>query len=448
MNLLVPDGQPQAPQGWEPVAPRDELRPRFSAESDRLAISGDGNAYEFGYWRRQVPVAGGGDYRLEVRFRVAGEVDISLNILNMLLWTEPGTEQRRSPHDHISHLWPSNGAVYGEGRFSVPAGATLAQVQLGLRFAPGGKVEWDRVELSPCERANPRPVRVTAVRWHGEERGDVAENRTALAQLVDQAAGQASDLVLLPEYAVHSRTDVSGFEASEPVPDGPSCEVFAHKAKEHEINICANMIERDGGLIFNTAVLFDRQGNLAGRYRKVHPYWPEEMWDGVTPGDDLPVFALDVGTIGIMTCYDSWFPEVSRLLALRGAELILFPSAGYEPSLLPARAIDNRCFVVASSLDSPALIVDTLGHTLAATLDGIVTVSVDLALRPTPHANAGGSLNSSPGGRRSLRHAASWAVYEDLLTESRGWDGREDRGFVWAAARAGSRDAELDRVIG
>ena len=207
------------------------------------------------------------------------------------------------------------------------------------------------------------------------------------------------------------------------------------------------MIERDGGLIFNTAVLFDRQGNLVGRYRKVHPYWPEEVWDGITPGDDFPVFSLDVGKVGIMTCYDSWFPEVSRLLALRGAELILFPSAGYEPSLLPARAIDNRCYVVASSLDSPAMIVDTLGHTLAATSDGMVTVPVDLARRPTPHANAGGSLNSSPGGRRSLRHAASWALYEDLLAEVRSWDGREDGGFVWAAG-APRRNAELSQVLG
>jgi predicted amidohydrolase len=448
MNLLGSGGPIQGPQGWEPFAPRDALRPGFSVEEDRLVVSGAGNSNEFGYWRREVPVTGGGDYRLQVRFHVTGEVDIPLNVLNMVVWTEPGGERRRSPHDHISHLWRSNGEVCGEGRFSAPAGSTVAEVQLGLRFAPRGTVEWDSVELTPCEQADPRPVRVTAVRWHGEQRASLAENREALAQLVDQAAGQSSDLVLLPEYAVHSGTALAGFDASEPVPDGPSCEVFGHKAKEHEINICANVIERDGGLIFNTAVLFDRQGNLAGRYRKVHPYWPEEMWDGVTPGHEFPVFALDVGTVGIMTCYDSWFPEVSRLLALRGAELILFPSAGYEPSLLPARAIDNRCYVVASSLESPAMIVDTLGHVLAATLDGVLTVPVDLARRPTPHANAGGSLNSSPGGRRTLRHAASWALYEELLSEVRSWDGCEDDGFVWAAAGAAGRNAGLSQVIG
>jgi predicted amidohydrolase len=455
MNLLVPGGKAQRPpdktqglQGWEPVTPRDALRPRFSAEGDRLAISGDGNAYEFGYWRREVPVTGGGAYRLQVRFRVTGEVDVTLNVLNMVLWTDGGTERRRCPHDHVSHLWRSNGMVCGEGSFSVPSEATAAEVQVGLRFAPRGTVEWDSVELTPCEPADPRPVRVTAVRWHGEPRASLDENRKALAQLVDQAASQASDLVLLPEYAVHSESEITGFEASEPVPDGPSCEVFAHKAKEHEMNICANLIERDGSLLFNTAVLFDRQGNLVGRYRKVHPYWPEEIWGGVTPGDDLPVFSLDVGTVGIMTCYDSWFPEVSRLLALRGAELILFPSAGYEPSLLPARAIDNRCYVVASSLDSPAMIIDTLGHVLAATRDGMVTVPVDLARRPTPHANSGGTLNSSPGGRRSLRHALSWALYEDLLSEARTWDGREDGGFVWERTGAGRRKDELNEVLG
>ena len=221
MNLLVSDGQARGPQSWEPFAPRDALRPTFSVEDDRLGISGDGNTHEFGYWRREVPVTGGGDYQLQVRFYVTGEVDIPLNVLNMVVWTEPGGERRRSPHDHISHVWRSNGAVCGEGRFSAPAHATLAEVQLGLRFAPRGTVEWESVELNPCEQANPRTVRVTAVRWHGAQRASLAENRTALAQLVDQAASQSSDLVLLPEYAVHSGTATGGFEASEPVPDGP-----------------------------------------------------------------------------------------------------------------------------------------------------------------------------------------------------------------------------------
>lgn len=447
-NLLIDNGQASSPQDWEPVAPRDALRPRFSIEDGRLAISGAGNNHEFGYWRREVPVAGAGAYELRVRFRVTGEVDIPLNVLNMVVWLEPGAERRQSPHDHLSHLWRSDTTVCGEGRFSVPSRAAVAEIQLGLRFAPRGTVEWESVELTPCAQAAPRTVRVTAVRWRGGQGTSLAENRETLARLVDQAASQSSDLVLLPEYAVHSETGLDSLEASERVPDGPSCEVFAHKAKEHEVNICAGLLERDGSLIFNTAVVFDRQGNLAGRYRKVHPYWPEEMWDGVTPGDDIPVFALDVGKIGVMTCYDSWFPEVGRLLALRGAELILFPSAGYEPSLLPARAIDNRCYVVASSLGSPAMVVDTLGNILAATSDGMVTVPVDLARRPTPHANAGGSLNSSPGGRRSLRHALSWALYEDLLSEVRSWDGQEDGGFVWAATGATKGTAELSGAIG
>lgn len=431
MRLLAPSGQATGPQAWEPVAPRDSLRPRFSTEDGRLAIGGGGNAHEFGYWRREVPVTGGRAYRLQVRFRVTGEVDIPLNVLNMVSWVEPGVNRRQSPHDHVSRMWRSDGAVLGEGRFSVPSGATAAEVQLGLRFAPNGAIEWDNVELAPCEEASPRTVRVTAVRWRGEPGASLAANREALAELVGQAASQGSDLVLFPENAVHSESASTGIEASEPVPDGPSCELFAHKAKEHEVNICAGMLERDNGLIFNTTVLFDRQGNLAGRYRKVHPYWPEEVWDGITPGEDLCVFPLDIGKVGIMTCYDSWFPEVARLLALRGAELILFPSAGYEPAILPARAIDNRCYVVASSRGDPAMVVDTLGHALAVTSDGSVTVPVDLAHRPTPHPNAGGSLNSSPGGRRSLRHARSWALYEDLLSEIRSWDGREDGGFVW-----------------
>ena len=72
--------------------------------------------------------------------------------------------------------------------------------------------------------------------------------------------------------------------------------------------------ERDGDFIFNTAFLVDRAGELAGTYRKIHLYWPEER-EGVSPGNELPVFDLDLGRVGIMICYDSWFPETAKLLA-------------------------------------------------------------------------------------------------------------------------------------
>lgn len=409
-------------KAWEAVSPRSWLRPAFHASDDVLAISGDHNRYEFGYWRTIVPIDGGASYTVSAELEAENIGDVSLHVLNMVLWRRPGREPSDCPHDYLSHLWADGTVIRAEETFTAPADATEVELQLGLRFAPDGRVTWRRVALAPAEPAAPRVARLSAVRWRGGEGSTLETNRVALASLVDQAAAQGSDLVLLPEYAVHNDTGLDPESAAEPVPDGPTCGMLARKAREHAMYICAGLVERSGQLAYNTTVLFDREGDCVGAYRKVHLYWPEEMWHGLSPGEELPVFQLDFGTVAIMTCYDSWFPETARLLALKGAEVILFPSAGYHPPILPARAVDNRAYVVASSLGSPAMVVDTVGTVLAETTAGLITVPVDVALRPTPHPNSGGSLNTSPGGRRGTRNSMSGFVHEELAREIRRWD--------------------------
>ena len=117
-----------------------------------------------------------------------------------------------------------------------------------------------------------------------------------------------------------------------------------------------------------------------------------------------------------MICYDSWWPESARLLALKGAELVLFPNAGYEERILPARAIDNNVHILTASLYSPAVITNTLGEALASsTQDGVLAAQVDLQHRPKCHPNAGGNLNPGPGGARWARNARSTRIYEEIL---------------------------------
>lgn len=432
--LLGPGSDPVSAR-WEPVAPQSWLRPVFESSEQTLSISGGQNRYEFGYWRAVVGVRPGGWYRLSMEFEVEGIEDVSLHVLNMVLWRQPGKQPRDCPHDYVGRLRRSSRGVHAMETLQAPMDATEAEVQLGMRFAPAGRVSWSRVELAPAEPVPQRPARLSGVRWCGTAGASLEANRGQLAGLVDQAAGQGSDLVLLPEYAVHNHTGVSPVAGSEAVPDGPTCRLLAAKAREHRMYVCAGMVERCGELAFNTTVLFGRDGSLVGAYRKVHLYWPEEMWEGLSPGDELPVFDLDFATVAVMTCYDSWFPETARVLALKGAEVILFPSAGYHPPLLPARAVDNRAFVVASSLDSPAMIVDTLGQVLAETTSGVITVPVDLSRRPTPHPNAGGSLNTSPGGRRGTRNSMSGLAQRELVSEISRWEDAEPEPLQLAGER-------------
>jgi len=128
-------------------------------------------------------------------------------------------------------------------------------------------------------------------------------------------------------------------------------------------------------LVYNTAVLLNRDGQLAGKYRKVH--LPREEWKkGITPGHSYPVFGTDFGTIAIQICYDWFFPEPQEIFALQGAEIIFAPTWGNTlpdengcvngETVFRVRARDNGVFMVPSVYDGNSLIIDPMGRILAS----------------------------------------------------------------------------------
>ena len=159
---------------------------------------------------------------------------------------------------------------------------------------------------------------------------------------------------------------------------------------------------------------------------------------GATPGRGFPVFQTDIGRIGIIICYDSWFPETTRLLALKGAELILLPNAGYYADLIHARSADNCVFFAVSSLENPAGVWDSAGHqagedrpdpTCAAPsavlsfqrdeAARLFLATVDLAKKQSP-ASWGGPMRSAPGGRR-CRETCMVPLEGGITQEARRW---------------------------
>src|SRR6185503_3681285 len=141
-------------------------------------------------------------------------------------------------------------------------------------------------------------------------------------------------------------------------------------AKKHGLYIVAGLVERDAHLIYNVAALVGPDGKLVGKYRKVTlPRGEVEM--GVAPGREYPVFETRFGKLGMMVCYDGFFPEVARELANRGAEVIAWPVAGCNPLLAAARACENHVFLVSSSYSDVSMnwtitaIYDQEGHPIA-----------------------------------------------------------------------------------
>lgn len=160
----------------------------------------------------------------------------------------------------------------------------------------------------------------------------------SLAGIHEAAAGGA-DLVILPELHLGpyfcQTEDTSCFDLAEAIP-GPTTEVLGEAAREARVVIVGSLFEKRGpGLYHNTAVVLDRDGRLAGRYRKMHipddPGFHEKFY--FTPGD-LGFTPIDtaVGRLGVLVCWDQWYPEAARLMTLAGAELLVYPTAiGWNP---------------------------------------------------------------------------------------------------------------------
>lgn len=163
---------------------------------------------------------------------------------------------------------------------------------------------------------------------------DRRDNLERCVSMTRDASHRGADLVVLPEFFSTTyfckRMDSHLFSWAEPVP-GPTSDALARLAAELKVVIVGSLFERvDAGFCFNTAVVFDSDGTFLGKSRKMHipqyPHYEEKFY--FTPGDtDYPVFDTSLGRIAVATCWDQWFPEVPRIARLKGAELIVYPTA-------------------------------------------------------------------------------------------------------------------------
>ena len=206
--------------------------------------------------------------------------------------------------------------------------------------------------------------------------GSIEDNKRKLAQNIADVASQGAELVVLQElhnslYFCQTE-NTANFDLAEPIP-GPGTDYYGELARHHGIVLVTSLFERrSAGLYHNTAVVFEKDGTIAGKYRKMHipddPAYYEKFY--FTPGD-LGFHPIDtsVGRLGIQVCWDQWYPEGARLMALQGAELLIYPTAiGYESSDTPeeqerqreAWTTVQRGHAVANGL--PVIAVNRVGH--------------------------------------------------------------------------------------
>ncbi len=431
---LIPNGDFQKgplgglPDGWRVQAARTTLKPEFKLVQEpggkMLLAAGNGNPDCAGYVAVRSPVVLGKTYRFHALFRISEGLNPHDNLLFQAIG--PGAYDGIHAFRRLRDGW-----VEGETKITYHGqGAGQAEIRLYFRLSPQGKTWIKQLALTETTPTPPRWVKVACTNGGTDLAGEKA---------VLEAAGKAkADLVLLTEY-------MQGKLIPEPL-DGPSCKLMAAQARKHRMYVAGGIVRTtsEDDRMYNTVVLFDRQGKLLGMYDKHHPYSPEVNDEGITPGIEVPVFRTDFGTIGVMTCYDSWFTDVAQLLGLKGAEIVLFPNAGYYRSLMPARAADNKLRIVSSSGMCGYGVWDTAGRSVLQpdadptvcvfddrpTFKDVVqskvgnvdllVVSLDLEASPSPHVN-GGTMRSSPGGRRNRAEQKTYLEDEIKRERQRWW---------------------------
>ncbi len=261
-----------------------------------------------------------------------------------------------------------------------------------------------------------KKLKIGIVQQHNT--ADILDNRQRLADKVRRLAQQGAELIVLQE--LHNSLyfcqveDVHCFDLAEPIP-GPSTDFFGSLAKELGIVLVTSLFERRAtGLYHNTAVVIEKDGTIAGKYRKMHipddPAYYEKFY--FTPGD-LGFHPIDtsVGRLGVLVCWDQWYPEAARLMALQGADLLIYPTAiGYESS----DEIDEQ------ERQREAWTTVQRGHAVA---NGLHVVTVNrVGFEPDPSGQTGGiqfwgsSFVAGPQGE--LLYRAEKDIEESVVVEA------------------------------
>lgn len=225
----------------------------------------------------------------------------------------------------------------------------------------------------------------------------VEMNLTRAVAYIAVAKERGADILCLPEMVSTANVPEELEYYAEEYP-GDVTRTFQRAARANRINLIAPYLVRSGRKVYNQATIIDRKGKIVGFYRKVQPTAEESRH--VAPGNELPVFDLDFGRIAVMICMDIYFPEIPRVYAFKGAEILFWPTVSHGPTQealrtqLTSRALDNSLIVVESNLanhppyaayigryrPATARIIDHNGDVLAQTgrRHGVATASVDL----------------------------------------------------------------------
>lgn len=380
--LLAEQPYAQSTLDWESVSVLLKLAPEFYQENDEsggkaLGMSTGNHKNLHGYWKAKVPVEGGAYYAFSINKKVENIADARRATPVNIHWLNASGETVLRDRDYADKrfaletaedpedtwAWTArpeipykekknrDGSTHVYGFFKAPANATHVRVELHLRWSDKARVEWRDFSLEKIEKPPTKLVKIASVFLPPKTVKKVdtpLETVGIFAPFIKEAAGKGAKLICLPEVLTKAFTGKSNKEVAEAIPGGAATNAFQKLARENDIYIVAGMVEADQDTLYNTSILVGPEGFI-GKYRKVVPTLAESNEITLAPGENYPVFETEIGRIGMMICYDIYFPGVARQLSRNGAQIVALPIAGGHPILAQARAIENQVYLVTSS---------------------------------------------------------------------------------------------------
>lgn len=356
---LLPDVQDPQWKTWHPPS-----LPEFQADKtdDTLVLKTD-RPESYARWTTQIAgITPGATYEFSIEQKPTGVDLTDLHLPLELSWFVSPEAQKAIQRNHIDQQDASSDAGGGwqrlTQRIKSPPEATSVSVALGLRWRGGASVSWRNPRLVEVAPLAPRKVRVATTHIVPPSPSTVEANTKLMADMLDLIGKEKPDIVVFSENLVDRYEREPIDNTAQTIP-GPLTQMLSEKARLHNTYIVTSLNEKDAkGHLYVTAVLIDREGKIAGTYRKVHlPL--DEAERGLLPGSEYPVFDTDFGRVGLLVCWDNWFPEAARIMRLQGAEMILLPIAGdstpgHWDATSKSRAMENVIYMV-SSITTPSV---------------------------------------------------------------------------------------------
>ncbi len=376
----------QSTQAW---APHAAAAPLTATEGEQLCVETNGTRTLSGGWQLEYSaVEAGATYRISVDVDYEN-IDTWRDALQCkAIWGKmaPDNAHCHQPWDYLLPEVTGHNMLRFSRTLRAPQDAKTLTLRYTLRWTATGRSHWRPAQIEKISAEKEKTVRIavaTGTRASRQQHHSksIADNVAYYAELC-RACASATDLIVLPEVALQWGLSGSPLDTALSVPSAET-DVFAQIAREHQSYILLGLFEREGDAVRNSALLLGPDGQLAGRYYKVHLAVGGESESGILPGDNFPVFATDIGRIGCNICMDVSAAESSRMVGLNGADFLLLPIMGDHradrwslgspvfnesrwQAIMRTRALDAQvCLVVARNEGQGSCIVNRRGDFLA-----------------------------------------------------------------------------------